>query len=426
MASVNWLKMTNQDAGGMRRHLDAEKRVSGNHANKDIDTSKSHLNLYIGANDYKDMLDTVKSRVKEVDAAYPPLSVRKDRKTCTMLETPVPQAIADAGRAAEFMRDCHAEFCKYFGAENVGGTVCHFDEVHPYKDKNGIERMSLIHGHTRVENYVERKGINGKNFETKKRLNAVNKAIHDMCLSRYGVEYNTGLTADRIQTEQLKHESLVRENAEKEEKKRKNAQIIAEQEQQQQQNAKQLEEDEKEKQRFKDIWAEFQSEYPKKHLLEPESVYNARVRLFEAGIGIRLQKEENERTAQNIANESTRLAEEREQLAEWSDREEKRIRQEREDFEEYKRSEQDKLDRQKQYNDMRENNLNACIEARAEDLNRELIDETGRLKSKLAEMKDTHDLDMKEIRELTQENNELRAELNGEQELDLTHGGFHI
>ena len=37
-----------------------------------------------------------------------------------------------------------------------------------------------------------------------------------------------------------------------------------------------------------------------------------------------------------------------------------------------------------------------------------------------------HDLDMKEIRELTQENNELRAELNGEQELDLTHGGFHI
>ena len=51
MASVNWQKMTKQAAGAMKRHNGKKERVEGNHTNKHIDKSMSHLNIYIGADD---------------------------------------------------------------------------------------------------------------------------------------------------------------------------------------------------------------------------------------------------------------------------------------------------------------------------------------------------------------------------------------
>ena len=51
MASVNWQKMTKQAAGAMKRHHRKKERVEGNHTNKHIDKSMSHLNIYIGADD---------------------------------------------------------------------------------------------------------------------------------------------------------------------------------------------------------------------------------------------------------------------------------------------------------------------------------------------------------------------------------------
>lgn len=414
MASVDWYKVTTQAAGGMRVHFDAEKRVQGNHANKDIDKSKSHLNLYIGANDYKEMLDIIKKRVKNVDEEFPPERLRKDRKTMTILETPVPQAVADAGKAAEFLRNCHEEFIKYFGAENVGGTVCHFDEVHPYKDKDGKERMSLIHGHTLVANYVEwseknkktgeieeRKGINGHNFETKKRLKALNKAIHEMCLERYGISFNTGLTAEKKQTEVLKHESLVREN---DELSRKNAKLVEENQRLQQQLAallEEIEEKDEENKRLKAVWTDFQSEYPQKRRFEPQAAYNARVRTFEAGIGIRLQKEENERTEQNNASESIRLSEEKQRLEEYTEREDKRLERENE-----------KLDERERLVRSKEDNISVCIDMEARSLNAELIQENSELKAKIADLKETIALDISEIQGLTRENNELKDRID--------------
>lgn len=408
MASVDWYKVTTQAAGGMRVHFDAEKRVQGNHANKDIDKSKSHLNLYIGAPDYKEMLDIIKKRVKNVDEEFPPERLRKDRKTMTILETPVPQAVADAGKAAEFLRDCHEEFIKYFGAENVGGTVCHFDEVHPYTDKDGKERMSLIHGHTLVANYVEwseknketgeieeRKGINGKNFETRKRLKALNKAIHEMCLERYGVSFNTGLTAEKKQIEVLKHESLVRENDELSRKNAEKDEIIEEKERIIAQKDKIIEEKDKEIERLQERERRLQEqaleyEIEPKGKFERESHYNARKAWHVAQVGVKHADKENARREQNNANESQRLANERFDFEEYSERKEKQLRERTEEVA------------------RKEANIDGEITKAAYELNSELLDKVDKLTERVNNQSATIEYYKEEKRLDTQEIAQLK------------------
>lgn len=223
MASVDWQKATTQKAGAMKKHNGKDERVNGNHSNNDIDKSKSHLNVYIGADDYAPMLDKVKARIKEVDEKYPPKRNMGDKRiTCIMLETPVPQEITEQGKAEDFLRNAHKVIEDFFGAENVGGTCGHFDEQHWYTDKDGKERMSLVHGHTLVAAYAEwqdkktgelRRGINGKNCETKTRLRALNKAMDDMCLREYGISYNTAETPEHKSVERLKEETELRREA---------------------------------------------------------------------------------------------------------------------------------------------------------------------------------------------------------------------
>lgn len=229
MASVDWCKTTTQQAGAMKKHNGKDERVNGNHSNPHIDPTKSYLNVYIGADDYAPMLAKVKARIKAVDREHPPLRNMGNRRiTCMLLETPVPQEIADQGRAAEFLRSAHKVFEDFFGAENVGGTCGHFDEQHWYTDKDGKERLSLIHGHTLVAAYAEwtdrktgehRIGINGKNCETKSRLKALNKAMDEMCQREYGISYNTAETPQRKSVERLKEETELRREADMQRKK---------------------------------------------------------------------------------------------------------------------------------------------------------------------------------------------------------------
>ena len=223
MASVDWQKATTQQAGAMKKHNGREERVNGNHSNSDIDKSRSYLNVYIGADDYAPMLAKVKARIKEVDKEHPPKrDMGSKRITCIMLETPVPQEITEQGKAAEFLRSAHKVIEDFFGAENVGGTCGHFDEQHWYTDRDGKERLSLIHGHTIVAAYAEwtdrktgeqRIGINGKNCETKSRLKALNKAMDEMCHREYGISYNTAETPQRKSVERLKEETELRREA---------------------------------------------------------------------------------------------------------------------------------------------------------------------------------------------------------------------
>ena len=208
MASVNWMKATKQKAGGLKKHLGKKERVELNHSNTHINKELSHLNYSIGCSDYNEALQRMNERTKEVDAVLPPKRIRKDRVTCCFLEVPCPRKITEQGRSDEFFRNIHELYRKFFGAENVHGTMVHKDEVHEYIDAHKkVKTISLEHAHTLISAFTPSKGINGKAFETKARLNALNKAVNAMCLHTFGISFNTGEKANNEQLEVLKTKS---------------------------------------------------------------------------------------------------------------------------------------------------------------------------------------------------------------------------
>lgn len=226
MASVNWMKMTVQKAGAMKVHLGKKERVEVKHSNTDIHPELSHLNLYIGCNDYQDAYKDMRNRVSEVDKLYPPMRIKKDRVICEMLEVPCPQTVVALGNAAvkSFFENVHEIYIKFFGAENVHGSFVHMDEIHEYIDKNGKQIMSLPHMHSLVSAYAEwtekdkktgmireRKGINGKNFEKRPKYNALNDMIQEMCMQKFKVNFLTGETPQNKSVERLKMESELRQ-----------------------------------------------------------------------------------------------------------------------------------------------------------------------------------------------------------------------
>ena len=223
------LKHTKQSISAMRKHNGKEERENYNHENKNIDKSKSHLNIFIGADDFQEMYEAMLQRVAEVDAQYPPLRKLKydERIICEILEFKCPKAVYEKSYevSVRFFYDVHEIIKNYFGAENVHGCCVHFDEIHEYTDSQTREKeMSLAHGHELVSCYCEwteeikkagkntgdkreRKGINGKNFEKRSRYNELNKLVDDYCLKTYGIHYMTGKEARHKTVEILKAET---------------------------------------------------------------------------------------------------------------------------------------------------------------------------------------------------------------------------
>lgn len=213
MASADWLKLTSPHAAGMGKHLDPKKRLESEHSNRDIDKSKSHLNITVGCETYGEALAAMRKRVKEVDKLYPPLKKKKadERVIAEMIEIKCPAEIAEKGVEAvyDFFKGIYKLEQDFFGAENVHGGFGHLDEIHEYTDKDGTKKISLPHIHTLVSCYCEweepvkvkgkktdevrqRQGINGKNFEKKPRYNQLNQKIDEYCLEHYGITYTKG------------------------------------------------------------------------------------------------------------------------------------------------------------------------------------------------------------------------------------------
>ena len=234
MASAGWKKQTTAGAKKARVHFDDFERSKREHSNRHINKDLSHLNFCIDSDTWDDAVAKMIRRTEEVDRLYPPRRKIDDRITCCFIEFHCPQSIEDMGREKEFFEKLYEVEKEFFGAENVHGGFVHRDEKHEYIDKTGEIKESLYHMHTLVSAYVEweepvtknikqtegknkgkykkvptgeireRKGINGKAFETKARMKAFNKCIDDMCLREFGVRYNTGAYADKKSVEQLK------------------------------------------------------------------------------------------------------------------------------------------------------------------------------------------------------------------------------
>lgn len=215
MASADWLKCTTQKAGAMKKHLGQKEREQGNHSNKDINKELTKNNYTIGCTDYGEALERMKRRTKEVDKVIPPLRIKKDRITCCFIELPCPLTLTERGLSDDFFAKSYQTLTDFFGSENVHGGFVHKDEVHTYIDKDKKHRTSLEHIHVLVSAYTPHKGINGKAFETKPRLNTLNRNLDDMCFRSFGVRFNTKETPQRKSVERLKEETELRKDADR-------------------------------------------------------------------------------------------------------------------------------------------------------------------------------------------------------------------
>lgn len=206
MASVNWQKMTKQKicSFGMKAHMETDERKKREHANMDIDKTKSNENYSLGSSSWNEAVKSLNERNEAVDEVLPPKRVRKDRVYGISLEYTCPRVLTEQGRSDEFFAKAHEFMEEYFGKENIHGTFVHKDEVHPYVTIGGLIMMSCEHAHVLVSPYVEGKGINGSLFETRAKLRDFNDKFHAMVLREFGIEYNTHETPGHKTVEELK------------------------------------------------------------------------------------------------------------------------------------------------------------------------------------------------------------------------------
>jgi hypothetical protein len=167
----------------------------------------------------------------------------------------------------------HKVYQDFFGVDNVMGSCIHYDEQHPYTDKDGTRKISLVHAHTLVAAYAEwmdkgkeRAGINGKNFMTKARLTGLNKAMCDMVRKKFGIEYNTGAVPTKEKTEKLKADSLKEE-------------------------VKELSQTVKELEAERELLVTPLENVPEKRLLESQKAFNERLAIEESKKAIEQEKE---------------------------------------------------------------------------------------------------------------------------------------
>lgn len=198
MAGIQWKggKLTAQKLGALNVHFDQQARIEHEHSNTDIDKTKTSQNYCIGCRDYNDAKQSIKKRVEAIDKESPPLKSKGDKRIVAMsLIAYCPQAIVEQGKEDEFFQYLYEDVLKDFLGEDLHGQFVHKDEIHQYVDPKTHEtKISLPHSHIFVTPYAEwtekdkktgeiraRRGINGKNFASPKRINQLNAAVDKMC-----------------------------------------------------------------------------------------------------------------------------------------------------------------------------------------------------------------------------------------------------
>ncbi len=198
-------------SSGFNAHFDNKKRSEKSvvHSNKEIDNSKANNNYSFGGA-WEDIKRSWAKRVEQVDKLMPPKRIRKDRVTAVMMEFTCPEAIEQAGKSRDFFAKAHNVLKEQFGKENVHGMCVHGDEQHEYVDKvTKIKKMSLKHAHALITPYTSSKGVNGKQFQTRASMTALNNAMNEMCVKEFGIEYLTNGIARKQKVEELKKESEI-------------------------------------------------------------------------------------------------------------------------------------------------------------------------------------------------------------------------
>lgn len=223
MASVDWHKIKNMEKlKQILRHCDKESREKNRHSNPDLDTGKTRYNIQGESCGYRQAFDRATKRLAELDA-MPKANLRSDRVVAFGLEFTEPKALMQEPDEVRH-RWCRKavntvkNVLSSWGVRetDVLGWYVHDDERHDYLvyDDDGLrERHSRGHVHILVMPVMNER-LNGRGFSAKSHMNQMNRAVHDMSLGEFGVEFMDGTRRKGGKSvELLKEEQKIRQQA---------------------------------------------------------------------------------------------------------------------------------------------------------------------------------------------------------------------
>lgn len=223
MASVNFKKLHNGsgEAAAMIGHMLRHDGRDVTYRNRDVDPALSERNYFVNNKRFDDSTEMVlaklQKRVASIDQEYPPKRIRADRVTLISYTIPCPEGLSE-DEQRDFFDIVHEEISRMSGGrQNVSCGVVHMDEIHEYVDKDGTVKTSRPHMHMVGIPFVEGVGINGKNFETRDRMKALNKRIDERCRQELFRGFLTHQEPSKQSVEDLKLESykVLQERSEK-------------------------------------------------------------------------------------------------------------------------------------------------------------------------------------------------------------------
>ena len=209
MASADYGKQkTAQEVKAKIAHDDKEKRKEQEHTNKHINKALTENNLtYFDDTNYgyEEVCQRYDEIINYLDS-QPKANKRKDRVTCVSIVIPVPEGMKPEDEDRFFIR-CGEVLCEQYGEENLLQGYFHKDEKHDYYDP--VEkrmRTSCNHGTFRFVPVVDGK-LNAREFTKRANIIKNNNALHEMCLTEFGVPFNNGKGKRGQTVEQLKAET---------------------------------------------------------------------------------------------------------------------------------------------------------------------------------------------------------------------------
>lgn len=190
MAGINYLKLhTPQEVKAVIRHCDKDERQKNTHSNKQIRKDLTSGNLQFDRG-YAKTCRLYDERIAYLDS-LPWANVRKDRVTCCSLELPCPKDLPE-DRRVNWVNDVNKLFQQKYKPENILNIYYHVDEIHDYIDARTNEyATSRAHIHVLIVPEIAGKLL-CKEFSSRKNMKALNREVHEMTKSLYGVDFNDG------------------------------------------------------------------------------------------------------------------------------------------------------------------------------------------------------------------------------------------
>lgn len=220
MASVNYQKIkTAREVKAKIRHDEKEQRKQANHTNPNINKELTDTNLSYRRKtlpsgskkplSYDEICEGYDRVMKDLDAKKG-ANKRKDRVTCLSLEVPTPNGMTEDQEEDYFMQ-LGKIFEEEFEECYLLDGFFHRDEKHRYYDPEDKDyKESRNHATFRYIPIKDGK-LNAKKTLTRSKMRQVNARLNEMCMDRYGLEFNTGKGKRGKSVEQLKAETNLAE-----------------------------------------------------------------------------------------------------------------------------------------------------------------------------------------------------------------------